>query len=193
MKEVGYNDYVVDVGGAVFYGPKIDFKLLDSLGRKWQLSTVQFDFNLPSRFNMKYMGKDGKEHTPYMIHRALLGSLERFMGIFIEHTAGNFPVWMVPIQVKILPVKEGNIVYASEVLKTLKAEGIRAELDDNSNSLSEKIKVSQKFKIPYIVIIGDKELQNKNISIRTRDNLTKQISLKDFILQIQNEIKNKVM
>jgi threonyl-tRNA synthetase len=168
MAEAGFNDYVLDVGGAVFYGPKIDLKVSDAIGRKWQLSTIQFDFNLPGRFDMTYIGEDGKEHTPHMIHRALLGSLERFMGVYIEHTAGSFPVWLVPTQAVIIPIGEKHIEYAKKVAETLKNKNLRVEIDDRSDTMQSKIRDAQMKKIPYMLVVGDREAENNTASVRLR-------------------------
>jgi threonyl-tRNA synthetase len=168
LAEIGYTNYVLDEGGAVFYGPKIDIKVSDSMGRGWQLSTIQFDFNLPTRFNMTYIGEDGKEHTPYMIHRALLGSLERFMGVYIEHTGGAFPVWLAPLQVKIIPIGEKHHEYAKKIEQILSEKEIRVEVDDRPDTMQSRIRDAQTQKIPYMLIVGDKELENNTVSIRLR-------------------------
>ncbi len=170
LEEAGFKDYVTDVGGAVFYGPKIDLKVSDALGRKWQLSTIQLDFNLPGKFDMKYVAEDGTEKTPYMIHRALLGSLERFMGIYIEHTAGAFPVWVVPVQATVIPIGEKHIAYAKEIAQMFKDANLRAEVDERSETMQAKIRDAQMNKIPYMIIIGDKEVENKTVSVRLRTN-----------------------
>jgi threonyl-tRNA synthetase len=170
LKEVleasGFNNYVYDIGGAVFYGPKIDIKVADSLGRKWQLSTIQFDFNLPERFNMTYVAEDGIDHVPYMIHRALLGSLERFMGVLIEHYAGAFPPWLAPKQIVFLPVAEPHENYAKEVMKEFENEGIRAEIMTSEDTLGKRIRESEVKKIPYMAVLGDKETDAKTVTIR---------------------------
>ena len=155
-------------GEAVFYGPKIDIKIKDALGRSWQCTTIQFDFNLPERFDLVYMGEDGKEHRPYMIHRALLGSLERFFGILIEHYAGAFPVWLAPVQAAVLPVLEKNIPYAEEVASRLWAEGIRAEVHGGGKTLSYRIRQAQLEKIPYMLVVGDREEAEGRVALRLR-------------------------
>lgn len=167
MAKIGY-DFVLDVGGAIFYGPKIDFKLEDCLGRKWQLSTIQMDFNLPSRFKMSYISEDGNEHTPFMIHRALLGSLERFMGIYIEHTGGEFPVWLAPTQVVVIPIGENHILYAQKVAEELKKSGLRGEIANKDATMQAKIREAQRQKIPYMLIVGDNEVKKKQVSVRLR-------------------------
>lgn len=169
MKSAGFDNYVVDEGGAAFYGPKIDLKVTDSIGRKWQLSTIQLDFNLPGRFGMKYVGEDGSEHEPFMIHRALLGSLERFMGVYIEHTGGKFPFWLAPVQVKVLPITDGQHQYAQEVVSQLTKAKLRVELDDRSERLQAKIRDAQLQQIPYMLIVGAKEAANQTVSVRSRD------------------------
>ena len=160
--------YEVDEGGGAFYGPKIDLKVKDAIGREWQLSTIQFDFNLPERFDLTYVGEDGQEHRPYMVHRALLGSLERFFGILIEHYAGAFPVWISPVQAMIIPIADRHIEYAQEVAQKLKAAGLRVELDERSDRMNAKIRDAQKQKIPYMLIIGDQEMEAGAVALRKR-------------------------
>ncbi len=192
LDSVGYKDFVLDVGGAVFYGPKIDVKVADSLGRKWQISTIQVDFNLPSRFQMKYVGKDGKEKTPFMIHRALLGSLERFMGVFIEHCAGAFPVWLAPVQVIIIPISENHLEYAKKVGTQLKAEKIRIEIDQRAESMQKKIKEAEEQKIPFMLVVGDREEKDNKVAVRQRGKKDLEtISVKEFIQQINSAIEKK--
>lgn len=159
-------DYSVDEGGGAFYGPKIDIKINDAIGRSWQCSTIQFDFSLPERFDMTYTDKDGKMKRPFMIHRALLGSIERFFGVLIEHYAGNFPLWLAPVQVKILPITDNQNEYAKMIYKELKANNIRAELDIRSEKIGHKIRESELQKIPYMLIIGKKEIENETVSVR---------------------------
>ncbi|MFA7056043.1 MAG: threonine--tRNA ligase [Candidatus Cloacimonadales bacterium] len=158
--------YKIDEGGGAFYGPKIDIKIKDALNRSWQCTTIQFDFNLPTRFDMEYIGSDNQPHRPYMIHRALLGSIERFFGTLIEYHAGNFPVWLCPVQVKVLPISEATIDYANEVLAKLKAKGIRAELDVRSEKINFKVREAEIEKIPYMFVLGGKEAEAGTISIR---------------------------
>lgn len=161
--------YKVDEGGGAFYGPKIDMKIKDSLGRAWQCTTIQFDFNLPERFNMIYVGEDGQEHRPFMVHRALLGSIERFFGVLIEHYGGAFPVWMSPVQAVVIPISDvKHTEYAEEVVAQLQAAGVRAQLDDSRNRMGSKIRDAQLQKIPYMLIIGDKELESDAVSVRLR-------------------------
>ena len=155
-------------GEAVFYGPKIDIKITDALGRSWQCSTIQFDFNLPERFDMTYIGEDGKEYRPYMVHRALLGSLERFFGCLIEHYAGAFPVWLAPVQAIIIPIADRHLDYAHQVASELKAAELRIEVDARSERMNLKIRQAQLQKIPYMLIIGDKEIESDSVSVRLR-------------------------
>lgn len=156
------------VGEAKFYGPSIDLKAEDALGRLWQGTTIQFDFNLPTRFNLKYIGADGKQHIPYMIHRTLLGSMERFIGVLIEQYAGAFPVWLAPIQAIIIPITDDHLAYGQKVLNQLKKAGIRAKLDDRSETTSAKIRNAELQKIPYILVVGDKEIKAKTVNVRVR-------------------------
>jgi threonyl-tRNA synthetase len=155
-------------GEAVFYGPKIDVKLIDAIGRPWQLSTVQFDFTLPKRFNLSYIASDGREHQPVMVHRALLGSIERFLGVLIEHYAGAFPIWLAPVQAMVIPIAERHHEYAQKVLSRLTEAGIRAEVDDRNEKMGYKIRAAQTQKIPYMLVIGDKESQSGEVSVRNR-------------------------
>jgi threonyl-tRNA synthetase len=166
LNESGFKDYVYDIGGAVFYGPKIDVKVSDAIGRKWQLSTIQFDFNLPTKFGMNYIGEDGKEHTPFMIHRALLGSLERFIGVLIEHYAGAFPAWLCYYPVALLPVASIHEKYAEKVKEELWEHGIRAEIYPATDTLGKRIRETELKKIPYMAVIGDKEVESKSLGIR---------------------------
>ena len=184
--------YDIDEGGGAFYGPKIDLKIKDAIGREWQLSTVQFDFNLPERFGMTFVDKDGVEKRPYMIHRALLGSIERFFGVLIEHYAGAFPPWLSPDQIAIIPVGEMAYDYAREVEKTLRAEGFRVTTDLSSDRMNAKIRNAQKMKTPYMLILGEKEMEGKLVSVRYRngkqDNF---LALDDFIKSVHKTVDNK--
>ncbi len=185
--------YEVDEGGGAFYGPKIDLKVSDAIGRQWQLSTIQFDFNLPERFDLTYVGEDGQLHRPYMIHRALLGSLERFFGILIEHYAGAFPVWISPVQAVIIPIADRHLEYSSEVLAQLKASGIRAELDDRSDRMNAKIRDAQKQKIPYMLVVGDQEMESQQIALRKRsgENLGA-MGVKEFLDLAKKEVDQHI-
>lgn len=160
--------YEVDEGGGAFYGPKIDMKIKDALGRPWQLGTVQFDFNLPERFNLTYVGADGKEHQPYMVHRALLGSIERFFGILIEHYAGAFPLWLAPEQVRILPITDKQLDYAKKMEQALKAAGFRVSIDSSSEKLGAKIRGGTMMKVPYMLIAGGRDEAAGVVSVRSR-------------------------
>ena len=155
-------------GEAAFYGPKIDVKLVDVLGRLWQLSTVQFDFNLPARFELEYVGEDGGRHQPVMVHRALFGSVERFFGVLIEHYAGAFPLWLAPVQVGLVPISERHKAYAEKVENALKDAGLRVEVDDRNEKMNAKIRDFANQKTPYILVFGDKEEAANAVSVRTR-------------------------
>ena len=185
--------YKIDEGEAVFYGPKIDIKITDALGREWQLSTIQFDFILPERFDMTYIGEDGKEHRPYMVHRALMGSMERFMGVLIEHYGGAFPVWLSPVQAVLIPITDRHLDYAYETAKALKRAGIRVEVDDGSDRMNAKIRKAQKEKIPYMLVVGDKEVEARQVALRLRsgENLGA-MGVEVFIELAQREIKEHV-
>lgn len=161
--------YVINEGDGAFYGPKLDFHLKDSIGRTWQCGTIQLDFQLPQRFQIEYVGADGEKHRPIMLHRVVFGSIERFIGILIEHYAGKFPVWLSPVQVKLLPVSEKYSDYAREIALDLRQERIRVEVDDRDEKLGYKIREARMDKVPYMIIIGEKEKSNKTISVRQRD------------------------
>lgn len=156
------------IGEAAFYGPKMDLMAVDSHGRDWQLSTIQLDFNLPERFQLTYVGEDGKEHRPYMLHRATFGSVERFLGVWLEHIQGVIPVWLAPIQALVIPITDRNNIYAQNVLEKLKENGLRAEIDNKSETLQAKIRDAQMQKVPYMLVIGDKEEKEETISVRLR-------------------------
>ena len=161
-------DYAVDEGGGAFYGPKIDVNIRDALGRRWQCSTVQFDFNLPERFGLSYIGEDGKEHQPYMIHRTLLGSMERFMGVLIEHYAGAFPTWLAPVQAEIIPIAERHNEYARKVGAQLTEAGLRAHVDERNERMNAKIRDAQLQKVPYMLVVGDRETESNAAAVRLR-------------------------
>ncbi|MBG92732.1 MAG: threonine--tRNA ligase [Chloroflexi bacterium] len=161
--------YEIDEGGGAFYGPKIDIHLKDTLGRKWQCSTVQFDFNLPERFNMTYIGEDGNEHRPYMIHRALLGSIERFFGILLEHYGGALPLWLSPIQAVIIPIADRHNEFAFTLKNNLATNGLRIDVDDSNERMGNKIRKAQLQKIPYMLIAGDREIEANQVAIRRRN------------------------
>jgi threonyl-tRNA synthetase len=179
-------------GEAVFYGPKIDVKLVDAIGRPWQLTTVQFDFTLPRRFKLEYVGEDGSRHQPLMVHRALWGSVERFFGVLIEHYAGAFPIWLAPVQASVLPVSGKFIDYAQQVNQKLKDAGVRVHLDDRNEKLQAKIRDAQIEKIPYMLIIGGKEAADGSVSVRHRakGDLGPR-PLEQFLLDLRQEIESK--
>ena len=160
--------YQIDEGGGAFYGPKIDLKIKDALGREWQLSTIQFDFNLPERFDMTYIDENGEACRPYMVHRALMGSIERFFGILIEHYGGAFPIWLSPVQVKIIPIADRHQDFAFQVAKELKQAGLRAEVDDRSDRMNAKIRDAEKQKVPFMLVVGDREMEEGAVDIRRR-------------------------
>ena len=184
--------YAVDEGGAAFYGPKIDIKIKDALGREWQLSTIQFDFNLPERFDMTYIGEDGQEHRPYMIHRALLGSMERFFGVLIEHYGGAFPVWLAPVQAIIIPIADRHLDFAHEIDTQLKAAGIRVEIDQSANRMQAKIRDAQNQKIPYMLVVGDREAAEGAVNVRLRTGEQKgTLSIPEFKTYVQDIVARK--
>jgi threonyl-tRNA synthetase len=173
--------YQVDKGGGAFYGPKIDLKVNDALGREWQLSTIQFDFNLPERFDLEYTGEDGQAHRPYMVHRALLGSMERFFGVLIEHYNGAFPIWLAPVQAVVIPVADRHLPYAREVGARLTAEGFRVEVDGAPMSMQKKIRENAKQKIPYLLIVGDAEEGEGTVNVRKRGEKEQEaLAIKEF-------------
>lgn len=184
--------YDIDEGGGAFYGPKIDLKIKDAIGREWQLSTVQFDFNLPERFKLTFVDKDGVEKRPYMIHRALLGSIERFFGVLLEHYAGAFPPWLAPEQVRIVPVSEKFFDYAKSVESTLKSAGLRVTVDSSDERMGNKIRLAANMKIPYTLILGEKEEADKTISVRYRGGLQKNgLKADEFISEVQAIVASK--
>ena len=186
--------FVVNEGDGAFYGPKIDFHLEDSIGRTWQCGTIQLDFQMPQRFELEYTGEDGQKYRPIMIHRVVFGSIERFIGILIEHFAGKFPVWLAPVQVKILPVSDKSLGYARQLESEMRAQGIRVETDSRNEKIGYKIREAQLEKLPYMLIVGDKEREEGTVSVRKRDEgdigaLTK----KDFIARVLQENADKTI
>ena len=178
----------IDEGGGAFYGPKIDIKIKDVLQREWQCSTIQFDFNLPERFGLTFIGEDGKEHQPYVIHRALLGAIERFFAVLLENCAGNFPLWLAPEQIRIVPIKDTHIEYGKEILKKLKNRNLRASIDETNRPMGAKIRQSRLEKIPYSVIIGDNEVENSCVAVKLQNGKQFQdIDLNDFITRVCEE------
>ena len=191
LDEMGLK-YIVNEGDGAFYGPKIDFHLRDSIGRTWQCGTIQLDFQLPQRFELEYTGADGEKHRPIMIHRVVFGSIERFIGILIEHFAGAFPTWLAPVQVKILPISDKYADYSKEVLDKLTEAGIRAEMDTRSEKIGYKIREAQTQKIPYMLVVGQKEEEEKTVSVRSRFAGDEGASsVESFIESIQKEIEEK--
>lgn len=183
--------YDIDEGGAAFYGPKIDLKMIDALGREWQLSTIQFDFNLPERFDLSYVGEDGQPHRPYMIHRALLGSMERFMGVLIEHYGGAFPVWLSPVQAVLIPIADRHIPYAREVAEQLRAQGLRVHVDERSDRMNAKIRDAQNQKIPYMLVVGDREVESGTVAPRLRSGeKLASLSVEKLLERMLDEVEN---
>ncbi len=178
---------------AAFYGPKIDMKLVDAIGRRWQLSTVQFDFTLPRRFGLEYIGEDGKAHQPLMCLRALYGSVERFFGILVEHYAGAFPVWLAPVQAVVMPITDKQMEYAQSVHKQLVDAGIRATLDDRSEKVNLKIRDAQLQKVPYMIVVGGREQENGTVSVRNRRHGDQGVRpVAEFIATVQSQIESKI-
>jgi len=187
-------EYKINVGDGAFYGPKIDFHLEDSIGRTWQCGTIQLDFQLPQRFDLSYIGKDGEKHKPIVIHRAILGSIERFIGILTEHFAGKFPTWLAPVQVKILPISDKFMNYAKLVEEQLNAKNIRVELDDRAEKIGYKIREARNERVPYIMVIGEKEERENTVSLRSRKNGEEgSITLDNFISKVKDEIDNRLL
>ena len=184
-------DYVVNEGDGAFYGPKIDFHLEDSIGRTWQCGTIQLDFQLPQRFEMEYVGEDGAKHQPIMVHRVAFGSIERFIGILIEHFAGKFPVWLAPVQVKILPITDRQLAYANELCAKMKELGIRVNVDDRSEKIGYKIREAQMSKVPYMLVLGDKEMEAGQVAVRRRDGEQSVVSADEFISIVLDDIAKK--
>ena len=187
-------EYTVGLGEAAIYGPKMDLITTDSIGREWQISTIQLDFIMPSRFDLTYTDKDGKEKTPVMIHRALVGSPERFMGVLIEHYAGNFPLWLAPVQVAIIPVRENHNEAAHTVQKQLATIGVRSQLDESDNGMGKKVRAAKDMKIPYFIIIGDKDVEAKKVTLESRDKgPLGQMTADEVLKKLEQEIKDKTL
>jgi len=185
-------EYKTIPGEAAFYGPKIDVKLVDAIGRLWQLSTVQFDFNLPQRFDLEYVGEDGQRHQPLMVHRALYGSMERFFGVLIEHYAGAFPVWLSPVQVALIPISERHLEYAQKVANQLKGIGVRVEVDGRNEKMNAKIREHAMQKVPFLLVVGDKEAEAGKVNVRARGKeKTDDLPVTDFVAKIQKLIADK--
>jgi threonyl-tRNA synthetase len=183
-------EFEVDEGGGAFYGPKIDLKVKDAIGREWQMTTIQFDFNLPERFDMSYVDKDGSHKRPFMVHRALLGSLERFFGVLIEHYAGAFPFWIAPVQIKILNISDAQNEYCRQLHDKLRAEGFRVELDLRNEKIGYKIREAQVEKVPHMIIIGNEEMEKNLVSVRLRNGENKNnLDFSDYI-SVLRELEN---
>jgi threonyl-tRNA synthetase len=183
--------YEVDDGGGAFYGPKIDLKIKDAIGREWQMSTIQFDFNLPDRFDLSYIGEDGKPHRPYMVHRALFGSIERFFGILVEHYSGAFPAWLAPEQVRVLPLSEDQTAYASELVAQLRQQDIRATVDRKAGKIGAKIRTAQMDKVPYMLVLGAKEIESGTLAVRDRSGAQESMILADFVEKVKKAVQSK--
>jgi threonyl-tRNA synthetase len=181
----------IDRGGGAFYGPKIDIKIKDALGRAWQCTTIQLDFNLPERFDMTYIDQKGKKQRPIMIHRALLGGIERFIGVLLEHYAGALPFWLAPVQTWIIPVSSRHEKYAQGVTRELNAAGLRCELKNENETVSKKIREGEIQKIPYLLVVGDKEMKAKSVRVRSKNKDLGSMKLNKFIDKIKIEIENK--
>ena len=185
-------DYQMDEGGGAFYGPKIDIHIRDAIGRLWQITTVQFDFNLPERFGLTYIGEDGKEHRPYMVHRALLGTMERFMGVLIEHYAGAFPVWLAPVQAVVIPIADRHVEYAQGLKSRLEASNVRVDVDDGNDRMNAKIRNAQLQKVPYMLVVGDREIEASAAAVRLRsgDDLGA-LPVDEVVARIAGEVETK--
>lgn len=186
-------DYSIAIGEAAFYGPKIDFIVKDVLGRRWQLGTVQVDYVMPERFDLEYVGSDGQRHRPVVIHRAPFGSMERFVGVLIEHFAGDFPTWLAPVQVVILPITEAHHPYAQKVCEDLKQESIRVEVDTRNEKVSYKIREWETKKVPYMLVLGEKEQASESVAVRKHKEGDKgRIPLPQFIEHVKDEVVRKL-
>jgi threonyl-tRNA synthetase len=185
-------DYSLDEGGGAFYGPKIDVKIRDAIGREWQCSTIQLDFNLPERFDLEYVAEDGQRHRPIMIHRALLGSIERFFGILIEHYAGRFPAWLAPVQVVIMNITDRQDEYALKVSESLKNKGFRVQTDLRNEKIGYKIREHTLQRIPYLLVVGDKEAGANTVAVRTRSGKDLgSMSIDEFVQGLQAELVSR--
>ncbi len=187
-------EYKIDEGGGAFYGPKIDLKIKDALGRSWQLTTIQFDFNLPERFDITYVGEDGREHQPYMIHRALLGSLERFFGILVEHYGGAFPAWLAPEQIRVIPIADRHMEYAKQVEERLRQAHFRVVADTSNSRMNAKIRQAQMQKVPYMLVIGDREAEAGAVSVRMRSGEDKgAMPLEEFVALAKKAVEEHAL
>jgi threonyl-tRNA synthetase len=182
--------YDIDEGGAVFYGPKIDVKMIDAIGREWQCTTIQFDFNLPERFDVSYISEEGSKERPFMVHRALLGSMERFFGVLVEHYAGAFPIWLAPVQATIIPIADRHIEYAQDVAREMRAAGLRVEVDGRNERMQAKIRDAQLQKVPYMLVVGDREAEARAAAVRLRSGEDlKALAVTDIIARMLDEAK----
>ncbi len=186
-------DYIVDEGGGAFYGPKIDVDIRDAIGRAWQLSTIQLDFNLPERFDLEYVAADGERKRPVMIHRALMGSIERFFGVLIEHYAGNFPAWLAPVQVKVLPVAEAHADFAEQLRTRLKEGGFRVEVDQATDPLGKRVRNGKVEKVPYVLVVGDDDVANNTVGVNKRGvkDVDRDVGIDDFVAMLAEEVETK--
>jgi threonyl-tRNA synthetase len=188
-------EFTYDEGGGAFYGPKLDFKLIDAIGRKWQGPTVQLDFNLPERFDLEYTGADNSPHRPTMLHRVLVGSMERFVGGLVEHYAGAFPLWLAPEQVRVIPISDEVAAAAQSVVDRLKARGVRVHLDDRSETLNYRIREAETLKVPYMAVVGKREAENDSIALRVRGAGKKQdvIPVSDFVALVADKLAGRAL
>jgi threonyl-tRNA synthetase len=190
--EAGGHEYTIAEGEGAFYAPKIDLHMTDSLGRSWQLGTVQLDYNMPERFGLTYIGADNAEHMPVMIHRALFGSFERFIGILLEHTAGELPLWLAPVQAAVLPITDNQNGYAREVAQSLSAGGVRVEVDERSESVGKKIRDAELLKTPYMLVVGPKEAESGSVSVRRhREGDAGSMAIDEFLKQVSTAIVDR--
>jgi threonyl-tRNA synthetase len=191
MQSVG-REVEIGEGEAAFYGPKLDFMAKDAIGREWQLATIQLDFNQPERFGLEYADADGTKKRPIMVHRAILGSVERFMGVLIEHFAGAFPLWLAPIQIAILPVADRHVEFAKTLAQELKTHDLRVEVDDSTESVGKKIRNAEKAKYPVMLVVGDKEMEGGQLTVRRRGQQDQEVIEKTvFIEQVLREMKER--
>ncbi len=191
MESVAHGEYDINEGDGAFYGPKIDIQMKDCLGRKWQMGTIQLDFQLPQRFNLHYIDSNGDKKVPVLVHRAIFGSFDRFIGILTEHFAGSFPVWLTPVQVKVMPISDNQLEYAKNVVEKLQAEGIRVELDGRQEKIGYKIREAQLQKIPYMLILGEKEVGAKTVGVRSRkDGDIGAMEIEKFAQKVKKEVEN---
>jgi len=183
--------YEVDAGGGAFYGPKIDLKIKDAIGREWQMGTIQFDFNLPERFDLNYTGEDGCDHRPYMVHRALLGSIERFFAVLVEHYGGKFPMWLAPEQVKVLPITDDQLAYAEQVAEALRRADLRVAVDRRSERIGAKIRLARNERVPYMIIVGKEEQESQTVALRGRDGEQTVMALDVAIARLREEVEKQ--